>query len=147
MNLNLDCFRDTLKYCIDHIDYEETNHSWKVITVNLDNLYNSDELKTYLKKEIMISVVHLDECGFIKVLSKFPENKPYVDRCTIEGVTFKGHQFYENIREPSTWEKTKNIANSIGNHSLKFIEDTAQKCAVTATAAIFSNLSNPIKNP
>lgn len=57
MNLNLDCFRDTLKFCIAHIDYEETNHS------------------------------------------------------------------------------------------LKFIEDTAQKCAVTATAAIFNNLSNPMKNP
>lgn len=140
MNINIDCIRETLKFCIDNIDYEEDDDSWKVKTVNLIILYNSDELKKYSKKEIMLSVVQLDECCFIKILTKFPENKPYLDRCSIEGITFRGYQFYESIRDPSTWEKTKLIANKIGNHTLKFIEDTAQKMAVTATSTLVGNL-------
>ena len=66
--------------------------------------------------------------------------------CNIYDISFYGHQFIENIRPESVWEKTKGIATSIGNHSLKFIEDTAQKCAVTATATMVSSLSNVINN-
>ena len=61
--------------------------------------------------------------------------------CNIYDISFYGHQFLENIRTESVWEKTKSIASSIGNHSLKFIEDTAQKCTVTATATIINNLT------
>lgn len=142
MNINIDCLRDTLKYCIDNIDFEEDEDSWNVKNVNLIMLYNANELKEYSKKEIMLSVVQLDECGFIKVLTKFPENKPYLDRCSIEGITFRGYQFYESTREPSTWEKTKSIVNKVGNHTLKFIEDTAQKMAVTATTALVGNFTD-----
>lgn len=39
-------------------------------------------------------------------------------------------------------EKTKTIVSTVGNHSLKFIEDTAQKCAVTATATFINNMMN-----
>lgn len=37
-------------------------------------------------------------------------------------------------------EKTQTIVSTVGNHSLKFIEDTAQKCAVTATATFINNI-------
>lgn len=130
MNFNIDCFRDTLKFCIENIDYDEDGENWDVKCVNLNTLYDANELKKYPKKEIMLSVVQLNECGFIKVLSKFPENKPYLNRCSIEGITFNGYQFFELVREHSVWEKTKSIANKFGNHTLKFIEDIAHDIAV-----------------
>lgn len=79
MNINIDCFRDTLKYCIDHIDYEEDSDSWITKTVDLIMLYESKELKEYKKKDIMRSVIYLDECDFINIQSKYPPNKPYLD--------------------------------------------------------------------
>lgn len=139
MNINIDCFRDTLKYCIDYIDYEEDNESWITKTVDLVMLYKSKELKQYNKKDIMRSVIYLDECNFINIQSKYPSNKPYLDRCAIEAVTFRGCQFYDSIREETIWEKTKSIVNEVGNHTLSFIEDTAQKIAVTAIATFINN--------
>lgn len=80
----------------------------------------------------MRSVLKLYECGFIKVFAKFPDNKPYLERCSIEDVTFSGYQFIESIREPSIWEKTKTVVGKVGNHTLGFIETVAHDIAVEA---------------
>lgn len=60
----------------------------------------------------------------------FPENKPYLERCFIEDVTFRGYQFIESVREPSIWNKTKTIAAKVGNHTLSFIESIAYDVAI-----------------
>lgn len=129
MQINIDCFKDVLKYCVDNIDYEEDGDSWNTKCVNLFMMYEATNLD-YEKKDIMRSVLKLDECGFIKIFSKFPENKPYLDRCSIEDVTFRGYQFIESVREPSVWEKTKSITSKVGNHTLGFIESVAHDVSV-----------------
>ncbi len=131
MQMNIDCLKDVLQFCVDNIDYEEDGDSWNTKSVNLIMMYESPELK-YDKKDIMRSVLKLDECGFIKVSTKFPNNKPYLERCSIEDVTFRGYQFIESVREPSIWEKTKSIAGKVGNHTLNFIESVAHDVAVEA---------------
>lgn len=129
MQINMDCFKDVLKFCVDKIDYEEDENSWNTQCVNLIMMYDSPDLN-YEKKDIMRSVLKLDECGFIKILTKFPDDKPYLERCSIEDVTWRGYQFIESIREPSIWEKTKSITGKIGNHTLGFIEKVAHDVAV-----------------
>lgn len=131
MKINIDCFKDVLQYCIDNIDYEEDGDSWNTKCVNLIMMYESPKLK-YENKDIMRSVLKLIECGFIEVLSKHPNNKPYLERCSIEDVTFKGYQFADSIKDPSVWEKTKSIASKIGNHTLDFIEGTAHDIAIAS---------------
>ncbi len=131
MQMNIDCLKDVLQYCVDNIDYEEDGDSWNTKSVNLFMMYESPKLK-YDKKDIMRSVLKLDECGFIKVSTKFPNNKPYLERCSIEDVTYRGYQFIESVREPSVWEKTKSIAGKVGNHTLNFIESVAHDVAVEA---------------
>ena len=94
-------------------------------------LYNSDELKEFEKKEIMYSVMKLYEYRFITVSKIQPTNgQQYFDSCEITDVTVYGHDFYNSIQEDTIWNKTKNIVCQVGNHTLKFIEDTAQKIAV-----------------
>ncbi|MBC5745861.1 DUF2513 domain-containing protein [Lachnospiraceae bacterium MD308] len=131
MQINIDCFKDVLQFCVDNIDYEEDGDSWNTKYVNLIMLYESPKLN-YDKKDIMRSVLKLIECGFIKISSKFPDNKPYLERCSIEDVTFRGYQFIESVREPSVWEKTKTIATKVGNHTLYFLESVAHDLAVEA---------------
>ena len=131
MQINIDCFKDVLQFCVDNIDYEEDGDSWNTQYVKLIMLYESPKLN-YDKKDIMRSVLKLIECGFIKISSKFPDNKPYLERCSIEDVTFRGYQFIESVREPSVWEKTKTIATKVGNHTLYFLESVAHDLAVEA---------------
>lgn len=135
MKINIDCFKDILKYCINNIDYKEDGDSWNTICVDLTIMYEASELN-YSKKDIMRTVLKLDECGFIKVLSKFPNNKPYLERCLIEDVTFRGYQFIESVKDPSIGG-TKTIAGKVGNHTINFIENVAHDVAVeTAKEAI-----------
>lgn len=131
MKLNLDCMRDILKYCIEKQDfYEGMDDTWGIKYVDLPMLYNSDLKDEYPKKDIMYSIVKLEECHFIKIDDKYPQNAPYIERCSISDVTLSGHQFYESIKESSAWEKTKSIANKVGNHTIKFIEGVAHDIAV-----------------
>ena len=131
MKLNPDCMRIILKYCVENIDYKELElNQWHEKSVTLNMLYSCEELKNYEKKEIMYSVMKLYEYNYI-VLSQILPNKgqKYIDSCDITDVTISGHNFYESIQEDNIWSKTKHIIGNVGNHTLKFIEDTAQKVA------------------
>lgn len=130
MQINLDCLKDVLLYCVNNIDYKEENNTWNTQCVNLVMMYEAPELNQYDKKDIMRSVLKLKECGFIKISTCFPENKPYLERCSIEDVTISGYQFINSVKESSIWEKTKSIANKLGNHTLGFIEGVAHDIAV-----------------
>lgn len=133
MKINIDCLKDVLEFCINNIDYERDYNSWDIKYVDLDMLYSDEKLrKTYDIKDIMRSVLKLEECRFIKIGTKYPPNRPYIDSCTIEDITMQGYQFYESIQEPSIWEKTKSIVGKVGNHTLGFIETVAHDVAVEA---------------
>lgn len=141
MNLNIDCIRDVLIYCADKIDVEkEANGGWKIKYENLHSLYQSDLKNKYEEKEIMYAVSKLYECGFIIIQNRIPSKSVYIEACSIMDVTFQGHQFLNSIKEPTAWEKTKYIASKVGNYTLRFIEDTAQKVAVAATTALIAKL-------
>lgn len=141
MNLNIDCIRDVLIYCADKIDVEkELDGSWNVRYEDLHSLYQSELKNKYEEKEIMYAVSKLYECGFIIIQNRIPPKSIYMEFCSIIDVTYQGHQFLNSIKEPTAWEKTKDIASKVGNYTLKFIEDTAQKIAVTATAALIAKL-------
>ena len=144
MEINIDCLREVLQYCVDNIDYQESNDDdWEAKHVNLIMLYDSDLKYRYTKKEIMYSVVKLEECHFIKVFQKFPPDRPYLERCTIEDVTFRGHQFLDSIKDPTIWEKTKSVAKTVGNHTLSFLEGTAHDIAVeSAKIAVSAMIKN-----
>lgn len=130
MRINIDCLRDVLLYCINNLDYIENGYIWKCQYVDLDDMYKSVEFQQYKKKDIMYSVLKLKESEYIKISCEQPKAETYIDSCLIIDVTMKGHQFAENIKEPTVWNKTKSIANKIGNHTLHFLEGIAHDVAV-----------------
>lgn len=132
MKLNPDCMRIILKYCVENIDYKEVElNSWSEKTVTLQMLYENKIFEKFAKKDIMYSVMKLCEYNYITLARVCPnEGQKYIDSCTITDVTVCGHNFYESIQEDTIWNKTKHIIGDVGNHTLKFIEDTAQKVAI-----------------
>ena len=68
MNINIDCMRKVLEFCIENIDYEEINsNEWQEKYVDLNMLYDSKKLKKYKHKDIMHSVMKLHEVQFLKL--------------------------------------------------------------------------------
>ena len=130
MRINIDCLRDVLLYCINNLDYIENGYIWKCEVVELNDIYKSEDLQQYPKKDIMYSVLKLKESEYIKISCEQPKEATYINDCVIMDVTMKGHQFAETIKEPTVWEKTKSIANKVGNHTLHFLENLAHDVAV-----------------
>lgn len=130
MNINIDCIRKIIKYCADNLDYHEgIDNTWGEDFVDLNMLYNANELEKFPKKDIMYSVLKLAEYRYIVISDVFPINKPYIEKCTICDITIYGHNFLESIQDDTIWNKTKNIIGRVGNHTLNFIEQTSQMIA------------------
>lgn len=133
MNMNIECVRKIICYCVRNIDYEEIGlNEWKEKCISLNMLYDTKDLKGFSKKDIMYSVMRLNEMGYIKLQNISPLNKTYINNCIISDVTYLGHNFYNSIQDDTVWNKTKSIIAKAGNHTLKFVEDTAQMIAVAS---------------
>lgn len=59
MQMNLECIKDVLLYCVNNIKIKKVGNDWKIDKVNLETLYNADELKKYDQIDIMYSVLNL----------------------------------------------------------------------------------------
>lgn len=90
----------------------------------------------YSKDELSYTIEKMLEGGLLNYSGNL--NSYY----QITDMSFYSTQLLEKIRPESTWEKTKSIANKVGNHTLNFIEDTAQKIAVASATAFITNLTN-----
>lgn len=145
MELNPDCMRLILKYCVQNIDYKELSmNQWSEKYVFLETLYACNELKNFTKKDIMYSVMKLYEYKYIILAHVVPDKgQAYIDSCTIVDVTVRGHDFYNTIQEDNIWNKTKQVFSKVGNHTLKFIEDTAQKIAVESAKQLITAAVQP----
>lgn len=130
MNIDIDCIRKIIKYCANNLDYHEgIDNTWGEDFVDLNMLYQAKELEKFPKKDIMYSVLKLAEYKYIVLSDAYPTGKPYLERCTICDITIYGHNFLASIEDDTIWNKTKNVIGKVGNHTLGFIEQTAQMVA------------------
>jgi len=113
MKLNNDCIRDILLYIEDKTDFEKPILSVDILTNDLSQ-YDKNTLYYHLK---MISQANLVDNVF------FADDIPY----TVSNLSLDGHQFLTAIRSDKNWNKTKEIAKTVGSSSLTVIKDIATK--------------------
>lgn len=117
MKLNHDCVRDVLLF----------------IETNFDDVYTSEnslniKIKNYSSQEINYACLKLLEAGFIN-------GNPQPDsKCPsfmfVFSLTWRGHQFLDNIRVDESWKKTKSIISKIGSASLNIVSQVASNIAI-----------------
>lgn len=89
---------------------------------------------SYSRDELSYTIIKMIQGGLLDYSGSL--NSYY----QITDMSFYSTQLLKNIRAETTWEKTKTIANKVGNHTLHFLEDTAQKIATTSAAALIKNI-------
>lgn len=125
----------------ENIKYEEygTFGDKRKTTYNINMIVEDDYFNKlfskhkYTKDELQYTIEKMVEGRILNTVGSLDTY------CQITDISFYGIQLLEKIHPETTWEKTKSIANKVGNHTLSFIEDTAQKIAVTATATLIGN--------
>lgn len=123
MKLNPDCIRDTLLYLEDNLEIEN-NH--KFTKIELRQL--QEQLTQYTPEDIFYSVYNLHRIHFIEgKISDINDMKMFF--CTINNITWNGHQFLNTIRPKTVWEATKSGASKLGIMSMSALSTLAMKIA------------------
>ncbi|MDU0332638.1 DUF2513 domain-containing protein [Paenibacillus sp. 3LSP] len=123
MRLNHDCVRDLL------LTIEETLPLDAIALT--PGLHQHENLSKYEYEEIVYCVSKLREAGFIETIGQ-DLISPAGRVIKVRGLTYTGHLFLDNIREPSRWKKVKEKADSAGIVALNIMAGLAESYAKKA---------------
>lgn len=114
MKLNHDCVRDLL------LTVEESDHN-EILSLHF--LLPKNKLQSYSEEDIFYTIQRLVEAGYINA-----DTQTYFEGqdAIISSITWNGHQFLDNIRDKSIWEKTKEKASVVGGVSLPILSEIAK---------------------
>ncbi|MDU6559004.1 MAG: DUF2513 domain-containing protein [Streptococcus sp.] len=112
MKLNPDCVRDILFVVEEYSTYSND--------VSEDKLYEN-LIPKYSQEEILYHVRQCEHSGlFLKV-------QHYFGGFSIQDLSPYGHQFINDIRQDTNWNRTKDIAKNVGSFSLDVLKDISSQ--------------------
>ena len=112
MKLNPDCIRDILFVVEEYSTYSND--------ISEDKLYENLVPK-YSQEEILYHVRQCEHSGlFLKV-------QHYFGGFSIQDLSPYGHQFINDIRQDTNWNRTKDIAKNVGSFSLDVLKDISSQ--------------------
>lgn len=118
MKINYSCIRKLLIVLEDNLEFSENLEYPELTFSNVTEL-----MPEYSKADIAYSTIMADEAELIS--AHIIEADDAFCECVYFSLTYIGHQFLENIRNNSVWEKTKKITSKIGSTSLDIISSVA----------------------
>ncbi len=117
MKLDHDIVREVLLYLEDHLELNDELDSTKII------------IPEVTADEVAYTLLRLSEADFIKIITD--EDLSGNLDIFVKSLTWKGHEFLDNIRSNNTWDKVKKVAAEVGADSLS----TLQKIAINVISA------------
>ena len=119
MKLNYDCVRSVL-LAVEKAEMIDENLS--LTPLKVFELF--DGLPEYKDNEILYTVEKLKEAGYINATIQFAAGH-FIDG-TVSSITYSGHEYLDNIREPEVWRKIKAMLKNAGAITLPLISQAAQ---------------------
>ena len=102
MKLNYDCVRSVL--------------------LTVETIF--EQLPKYGDNEILYTIEKLKEAGYINAALHFAAGH-FIDGA-VSSITYSGHEYLDNIREPEVWRKVKAMLKNAGAITLPLISQAAQ---------------------
>lgn len=88
--------------------------------IKKEDFLSIDKIKTHDIFDVLYTLKKLNEAKLIELWFTSDD-----DGFLIMDITFDGHQFLANIRDPEIWAKTKSAAGVVGGASLSVIGELA----------------------
>ena len=129
MKLNHDHVRSLLLFVEESKDNSSRSQS---------ELETFSEQKDIAKDEVIYIINRLEEAGFIKSNIQYASSKVY--RYSINAITWTGHEYLDNIRDPKIWKLVKKTTSKLSGVSLSVM-------GVLAKDALLKVLSGEITIP
>lgn len=119
MKLNYDCVRSVL------LTVEKSKTIDEELNLNplaVETIF--EQLPKYEDSEILYTIEKLKEAGYINAALHFAAGH-FIDG-TVSSITYSGHEYLDNIREPEVWRKVKAMLKNAGATTLPLISQAAQ---------------------
>ena len=119
MKLNYDCVRSVL------LTVEKSKTIDEELNLNplaVETIF--EQLPKYEDSEILYTIEKLKEAGYINAVLHFVAGH-FIDG-TVSSITYSGHEYLDNIREPEVWRKVKTMLKNAGAITLPLISQAAQ---------------------
>ena len=119
MKLNYDCVRSVL------LTVEKSKTIDEELNLNplaVETIF--EQLPKYEDSEILYTIEKLKEAGYINAALHFAAG--YFIDGTVSSITYSGHEYLDNIREPEVWRKVKTMLKNAGAITLPLISQAAQ---------------------
>lgn len=133
MKLNHDCIRDVMIYIEENCIYEDDDRGNRSIHSRVFYEITHDEKLSsrYTEDEIRYVVAQLYFEDMI-IATMTPETLNF-RQFEADCLSFKGHEFLDNIKDDTIWKKAKNfVGERLNSASLSIIANVAGKFAVEA---------------
>lgn len=119
MRLNPDCIRDILFYVEENAGYSEMIPFYTNLerfNIKLKNDYPADVILYHLEL--------CEEYGYLTIYSHT------MGAINVKRLSVSGHEFLENIRQDTNWNKTKEVAKSAGSTSIEILSNVASNLII-----------------
>lgn len=137
MKINLDCVRDSL-IAIEESQNIQVNPYDIVLSKNLQMRDMFSLLPDYPKEDVVYTLVMLNEAGFIKATINQIDSS--IVNISIHRITYKGHEFLEEIRDGKIGAGVKEGINRIGSFGLGTVSDIARGLISSAVSHLLTHL-------
>lgn len=127
MKLNPDCIRDILLLVEQNTSLEDS--------LDIESCNLPSALSVYSPAEVMY---HIKQCELSELL--FIGSWYFGGDCSIRYLSPEGHKFLENIRKDNNWNKTKEIAATVGSNALDVIKDISSGVVASLIQSVLSGL-------
>ena len=119
MKLNYDCVRSVLLT----VEKSKTiDEELNINPVTVETIF--EQLPKYEDNEILYTIEKLKEAGYINAALHFAAGH-FIDGA-VSSITYSGHEYLDNIREPEVWRKVKTMLKNAGATTLPLISQAAQ---------------------
>lgn len=119
MKLNYDCVRSVL------LTVEKSKTIDEELNLNpltVETIF--EQLPKYEDNEILYTIEKLKEAGYINAALHFAAGH-FIDGA-VSSITYSGHEYLDNVREPEVWRKVKAMLKNAGATTLPLISQAAQ---------------------
>lgn len=120
MRLNPDCIRDIL------MEIEENTSFGTFYEYPSKKSDNDSRLAKYDRNTVLYHIKQCELSGYLTDVHWYMEPS-----CLVVDLSPTAHQFLADIREDTNWNKTKDIAKSVGSNSLDALKQIASGVIAT----------------
>ena len=120
MQLNPDCVRDLMLTLEKYLQFTEALEA-PILLFN--ELLMLSPVSSHTKQDVAYTTLKLIEANYIS--AHVTEADDSFLEAVYFSITYSGHQFLENIRNPDVWQETKSKARKIGSYALNILSQIA----------------------